>query len=112
MSLSKALAEELQQEAVVTRKMLERVPQDAFDWKPHEKSMSLGRLAGHIAELLSLFVPILTNDELDFSDYKPFIPASVSELLEMFDTHVANGVELLKNHSDEQLPKTWQLKSG
>jgi uncharacterized damage-inducible protein DinB len=92
--------------------MLERVPEDAFDWKPHEKSTKLGRLAGHVTELPGMLVPILTQDEMDFGDYKPFMPASVAELVEMFDKNIADAVELLKNHSDEQLPKTWCIKSG
>lgn len=112
MSLSKSFAEELQNEAVATRKMLERVPQGAFDWKPHEKSTVLGRLAGHVAELPGMLVPILTMDEMDFGDYRPFMPASVPELVEKFDRNVADAVELLKNQSDEHLPKTWRIKSG
>jgi uncharacterized damage-inducible protein DinB len=112
MSMSKSLAEELKQEAVATRKMLERVPQDAFDWKPHEKSTALGRLAGHIAELPGMIVPMVAMDEMSFSDYKPFNPASVSELVETLDKNIAEAVELLKNQADEQLPKTWRIKSG
>jgi uncharacterized damage-inducible protein DinB len=112
MSLSTTFAEELQHETSATRKMLERVPQDAFDWKPHEKSMKLGRLAGHIAELPSMIIPMVTADHMDFADYKPFMPASVSELVETLDKNVADAVELLKNQSDEQLPKTWSIKSG
>ncbi|HYH85004.1 MAG TPA: DinB family protein [Pyrinomonadaceae bacterium] len=112
MSLSTAFAEELQMESATTRKMLERVPEDAFDWKPHEKSMTLGRLAGHVAELVGMFVPMVTMDAMSFGDFTPFKPASVAELLEKFDKNVADAVELLKNQSDEQLPKTWQIKSG
>jgi uncharacterized damage-inducible protein DinB len=112
MSLSKALADELKQEAVSTRKMLERVPEDAFDWKPHEKSMSLGRLAGHVAELPSMVVPILTMDELDFSNFQPFMPASVSELTEKFDKNIAAAVEQLKEQPDEHLHKTWRMLSN
>lgn len=112
MSLSQAMAEELKQEAVSTRKMLERVPQDAFDWKPHEKSMALGRLAGHIAELPSMIIAMVTMDEMNFSNYKPFKPASVPELVETLDKNITSAVELLKNQADEQLPKTWSIKSG
>lgn len=112
MSLSKTFAEELQHEAVVTRKMLERVPEDAFDWKPHEKSTALGRLAGHVAELPGMVVPMVTADAMDFGDFRPFKPASVSELVEKFDNNVAEAVELLKNQSDEHLPRTWRIKSG
>ena len=112
MSLSETFAQELQQEAVATRKMLARVPQDAFDWQPHEKSMPLGRLAGHIAELPSLAGPILTMDELDFSGFMPFRPASVSELVERFDKNIADAVKQLQNQPDEHLSKPWRLLSG
>jgi uncharacterized damage-inducible protein DinB len=114
MSLCEPLAAELRQEAATTRKMLERVPEDKFDWKPHEKSMPLGRLAGHIAELPSLITPALTQDELDFSTagFKPFIPTSVAGLLERFDQTVAAAIELLKNQTDERMNDKWRLRSG
>ena len=112
MSSSAAFAKELEMESVTTRKMLERVPEDAFDWKPHEKSMALGRLAGHVAELVGMFVPMVAMDALSFGDFTPFKPASVAELVERFDKNVAEAVELLKNQDDEQLPKAWQIKSG
>lgn len=112
MSLSKALAEELQQEAVATRKMLERVPQDAFDWKPHEKSTTLGGLASHIAQLPGMVVPILTMDELDFGNFEPFMPASVSELVGKFDKNIADAVGQLKEQPDEHLLKTWRMLSN
>lgn len=112
MNLSTVFAEELQREAVATRKMLERVPQDALDWKPHEKSMSLGRLAGHVAELPGMVVPILTMDEMDFAGRKPFVASSASELVEKFDENVAAAVESLKDQSDEHLMKTWRMLSG
>lgn len=114
MGLSEPIITELQHEAVSTRKMLERVPSDSFTWKPHEKSMTLGQLAGHVSELPSLIVPTLTLDELDFAagDYKPFIPANASELVEKFDEHVTAAVNLLKTQSDEQMHKSWRLRSG
>jgi uncharacterized damage-inducible protein DinB len=114
MSLSEPLAAELKHEATTTRKMLERVPQDKLAWRPHDKSMTLGRLAGHIAELPSLLTPALTADELDFAagDFKPFDPTSVSELLERFDQTVAGAVELLKSQTDEHLQKPWRMRNG
>ena len=114
MSLSEPIIAELQHEAATTRKLLERAPQDAFAWKPHEKSMTLGRLAGHIAELHSMFVPVLTQDELDFGAgyYQPFTPANVPELLEKFDKNVSDAVEVLKTPSDEHLLKTWRMRNG
>jgi len=114
MRLIEPIVAELQHEAATTRKMLERVPPDAFTWKPHEKSMTLGRLAGHIAELPSMFRPILTQDELDFAArrYQPFVPANIPDLLETFDKNVADAVELLKTQSDEHLHKMWRLRRG
>ena len=72
MTLAQAMTAEFQQEAANTRKMLERVPEDQLDWQPHEKSMSLGRLAGHIAESSSWVGAVVESTELDFaqSDYK------------------------------------------
>jgi uncharacterized damage-inducible protein DinB len=114
MSLCEPLAAELQHEAATTRRLLERVPEDKFAWKPHEKSMPLGRLAGHIAELPSLIAPALTQDELDFAagNYQPFNPSSVAELLEKFDRNVAAAAELLQQQSDERMNEKWRLRSG
>jgi uncharacterized damage-inducible protein DinB len=114
MSLCESLAAELRQEAKTTRRILERVPEESFGWKPHEKSMSLGRLAGHVAELPSLIVPALTQDELDFAAgrYQPFAPSSTAELLERFDQTVGEAFELLGGQTDERLNDEWRLRSG
>ena len=114
MSMCETLAAELQQEAKTTRRLLERVPEGSFDWKPHDKSMSLGRLAGHVAELPSLIVPALTQDELNFAAgaYQPFFPSSTAELLEKFDQNINAAVGLLSGQSDERLGEAWRLGSG
>jgi uncharacterized damage-inducible protein DinB len=114
MGMGEPLAAELRQEAATTRRLLERVPEEKFSWKPHEKSMSLGRLAGHVAELPALLAPALTADEIDFAsgDYKPFNASSVAELLEEFDTNISKGVELLKGAADERMSDTWRMRSG
>jgi uncharacterized damage-inducible protein DinB len=114
MGMTEPLAAELKQEAATTRRMLERVPEDKFDWKPHEKSTALGRLAGHIAELPSLLGPTLASEELDFAsgDFKPFEPASVAEILERFDENVAAGIEYLNGAGDEGMSQTWRMRSG
>jgi uncharacterized damage-inducible protein DinB len=114
MALSQAFAAELKQEAATTRRLLERVPQDKFDWKPHDKSMTLGRLAGHVAELPNLITFTMAGDEIDFAtrQYKPYAPASTAELAETFDKNVDRALESLNNQSDDQLQKTWRLRSG
>src|SRR5215211_4157859 len=114
MSLCESLAAELQQEAKTTRRILERVPEGSFDWKPHERSMTLGRLAGHVAELPSLIVPALTQDELDFAagSFQPFVPSSTAHLVEKFEHNIAAAVEHLGGQTDEKLSESWRLGSG
>jgi uncharacterized damage-inducible protein DinB len=114
MNICGPLAAELQQEAKTSRRILERVPEESFGWKPHAKSMSLGRLAGHVAELPSLIVPALTADELDFAsgDFKPFEPESTAGLLEKFDHNVETAAGLLEKQPDERMGENWKLRSG
>ena len=105
----------LEQESAATRKMLERVPSDKFDWKPHEKSTPLGRLAGHIAQLPILLMAALTQDELNFDpesfDPSP-MPGSVPKLLETFDKNIADAIGLLHTNADGKLGDMWRLRSG
>ena len=114
MSMCETLAAELRQEAKTTRRLLERVPEESFGWKPHEKSMSLGRLAAHVAELPELIAPALLQPELDFAsgDFKPFNPTSTAELLEKFDRNVEAAAGLLEKQSDERMGEPWKLRSG
>jgi uncharacterized damage-inducible protein DinB len=114
MSICETLAAELRHEAKTTRRLLERVPEGSFDWKPHEKSMSLGRLAAHVAELPELIVPALTRDELDFGsgDFKPFNPTSTAGLLEKFDRSINTAAELLEKQPDDRMGEKWRLRSG
>ncbi|MDQ3254724.1 MAG: DinB family protein [Acidobacteriota bacterium] len=114
MRLFEPIIAELQHEAATTRKMLERVPPDAFAWQPHEKSMTLGRLASHIVEMYSFTGPILTQDELDFANgnYEPFAPADVAELLAMFDKNVADSIVMLRTQTDDRLLASWRMRSG
>src|SRR5262245_2522184 len=114
MGLNQTILAEIQQEAKTTRKLLERVPEGALGWKPHEKSMTLGRLASHVAELTGLIELMLKQDELDFASgtYKPFVATNVAELLEMFDKCISRASDELKTATDEQLMKPWRLRQG
>ncbi|MDT4895514.1 MAG: hypothetical protein QOH25_591 [Acidobacteriota bacterium] len=113
MKLTELILAELQQEAVTTRKMLERVPQESFTWKPHEKSMELGRLAAHVANLFGTWMKAsLSQDEFNLSDSQPSGEESVASILEAFDRHVAGATELLKTLPDERLFTMWRLKRG
>jgi uncharacterized damage-inducible protein DinB len=114
MTINESLAAELKAEAATTRKLLERVPQDSLTWKPHDKSMTLGRLAGHVAELPGLFAMVLTEDELDFGsgNYQPFNPENASELLDVFDQRVAGALDSLSTQPGEAFAKTWRMRRG
>jgi len=117
MSISAALLPEFDQEMTNTRKALERVPDDKFDWKPHEKSMALGGLATHLANLPSWTVYTINQDSLDLAPPggEPFVTPlanSREEVLEAFDKNVAAARAAIAGASDEELLKPWSLLSG
>ncbi len=117
MKLSQTLLPEYDQEMATTRKLLERVPDDRTDWKPHEKSMSLGRLATHIAELPSLASRILGQDSLDLASmggpgYKPSSLGSRLEILDLFDSNVGNTRAAIESAENEALMQPWTLQKG
>ncbi|HTQ39630.1 MAG TPA: DinB family protein [Pirellulales bacterium] len=105
---------DLERELDVTRKVLERLPEKDFGWKPHEKSMSLGRLAMHVATLPQWMVDTLSKDELDMA--KPpemrTEPKNSADLLQEFDKHAAAVRAALAKIDDAGLQKPWSLKQG
>lgn len=113
-NIALALIAELEHESKTTRTCLERVPADKFDWTPHEKSMTFGRLASHIAEMVGWTGPTLQYPELDFAkmDYKPFEPKTSEELLEYFDKNVAEAVDVLRNTTDDIFMENWTMRNG
>lgn len=112
-NLANALIGELKQEATTTRKCLERIPAEKFDFKPHEKSMSMGQLAVHVAEMIGWATVTVKQDQLDFStDYRPFEPKSTEELVAFHDKHVEEAIDALKNTSDEAMMEPWTLRNG
>ncbi len=113
-NLGSVLIAEMEQEAGTARKCLERIPAEKFDWKPHEKSMSFGRLASHVAEMFGWTPSTLQQAELDFSkmDYKPFEPSTTEDLLEYFDKNVAEAIETLRNTPDETFMEDWTMRNG
>jgi uncharacterized damage-inducible protein DinB len=110
MLISQMLLPEFDQEMVNTRKILERVPEQKFDYKPHEKSMTLGRLAGHVAELPSWAAHTIQVEVLEMQPgQQPYSPKAGQELLDKFDGHVAEARALISSASDEDLQKTWKF---
>ena len=117
MSLAASLLPEFDHEMASTRKALERVPAERIAWQPHGKSMSLGKLATHLAELPGFLPPILCDDELDLfpPGGEPFelqTPLPPAQALALFDKHVAEARAMLAAASDEQLMKPWTLKAA
>lgn len=113
-NIGSALVAELKQEAATTRKCLERIPADKFDWKPHEKSYTTKQLAVHVAEMFGWTPPTLLQPELDFSkmDYKPAEPKDAAELVELLDKNVADAIDALEKTSDEAYAEDWTLRNG
>jgi len=107
--ISVALISELDQEAAATSKLLERVPQDKLDWKPHDKSMPLGRLATHIAELPGWGKVTIQQDVLDMAGFEPTVLGTVSEIVELFDKNVSEFRDTLSGASDNEFMKTWTM---
>ena len=114
MSLGQIIAAELKQEMATTRKMLERLPADKLTWKPHEKSMTLERLAGHIVEMIMWTGATLGADELDFAkfDYKPKVYTDAADLVADLDKNTSDAIEVLTNSSDETLAENWTMRNG
>jgi uncharacterized damage-inducible protein DinB len=114
MSTIQNLLKELVEESVVTRKMLERIPADKYDWQPHEKSMPIRKLAGHIAELPGWISMTLHTDGLNFADtaYESPVWNSNSDLLGIFEKSLAEGKSALENAKEEDLLPNWTLKNG
>ncbi|MFI5137348.1 MAG: DinB family protein [Sphingobacteriales bacterium] len=114
MDIIPMLLKEMEQEAQTTRKMLERIPEDKYDWQPHAKSMTVGRLATHVAELPGWVKMTFNTDELDFAkgDYKPVVINNNKELLDYFEKCYAEGYNRLAEATEDELLLKWTLRNG
>ncbi len=116
MPITDALLPEYDHEMGTTRRLLERVPEAQFAWKPHDKSMTLGQLSGHLANLPTWCDSILELVEFDLAsignDARARSPASRDALLKEFDQKVAAARGSLSQRTDAELMAPWTLKSG
>lgn len=117
MRLSEALLPEFEHEMANTRKTLERIPEDKFDWKPHEKSTAMQGLGTHLANIPTWAVHAIEKDELDIAPvggpaFKTEAATSVAEMLETFDKNVASARAAIESASDEHLFQSWTLLHG
>jgi uncharacterized damage-inducible protein DinB len=111
MSIAQGLLPEFDHEMANTRTTLERIPEDKLEWKPDPKSMSLGRLAGHIAEMPGWGAVTLTTDSMDMApgQYPPMLATSREQVLAELDKNVASARAVLAAATDEELMKPWTL---
>lgn len=108
------LKSEFEHEYNTTRKFFELYPVDKADYAPHEKSMKLGRLAGHIAEVFAWPAMILPNDGLDFAtgEYKPTLINSREDLLKKLDENYQSAIKALENAKESELEPNWSISNN
>jgi uncharacterized damage-inducible protein DinB len=104
------ILKELESEATATRKCLERIPVEKFDWKPHEKSMALGYLALLVAEIPKWIYTMIEKTEIDFATFDHFQAKTTVELVSHFDENMEKARKALQNVSDEALTEPFHLK--
>lgn len=111
-SIAQSLLAEFEQQAPVTRRFLERIPNDKLTWKPHEKSMTLGQLAYHMAIVPSGVVRAANVNPATAPDFHFPQATSIQEVLKMYDEGVAAVRELLPRFDDAAMRETWRLTAG
>ena len=101
------------EEGATTRKMLSKVPDDKFDYKPHEKSMTMKSLVAHLADLPGWIHMVFTSDELDFA--APYEQPDVNDnqqLMDYFEKRYNEGLSALVPENENVLDKIWTLRRG
>jgi uncharacterized damage-inducible protein DinB len=116
MAIVDALLLEFDHEMATTRRVLDRVPDSRFDWKPHDKSMSLGQLSAHLANIpfwctATLRATFVDLDEIA-DEARPPVPASHEAMLKIFDEKVATARGHLAKSTDPEMLASWTLKKG
>jgi uncharacterized damage-inducible protein DinB len=114
MPINELLIREFKREMDATKKTLQRVPKDQWDWKPHEKSGSLGCMAGHIASLPGFVISVSSAPEIDVAspNTRPRKVEKEEDLVELHGKLGTQACEALAKLSDDQLSQPWSLKQG
>jgi uncharacterized damage-inducible protein DinB len=112
MSMSETLLPEFDQEMATTRKLLERVPSDRGQWKPHPKSFALGHLAQLVARMPGWLTNITRHTELNLADAPGYSFETTDTLVAEFDKNVREAREALSSTNDADLRVPWSLKRG
>jgi len=113
MSIKKSYLIELDHETKNTKRILDRIPDEQLDWRPHEKSMSLGELAAHVVELHGWVSKAIPKNVFDFKvDYHPLKVSSVEELKLILSEGLETNKSAIENIAEEDWMKDWVLKAG
>jgi len=112
MSIAQTLLAEFEIQAPITRKFLERLPEDKLTWKPHEKSMTAGQLAYHLAFVPGGVIRFVQNNPAQAPDFNFPQPASRQEILKTLDDSIAAVQTLLPKFDDAAMRETWRLFAG
>ncbi len=112
-SIAQSMLDEFEIQARVTRKFLERLPEDKLTWKPHEKSMTAGQLAHHLATVPGGIVRFVQNNPAQVPQSFNFPqPSSRDEILKAFDDSIAAVRQLLPRFDDDAMHESWRLMAG
>ena len=111
-TLGTGFLKELEAESAACRKCLERIPESLFDWKPHEKSMTMGYLSLLVAEIPRWVRQMVETSEIDFAKFEHFRPKTTADLVRHFDENLLGARNALANASDEALAEPFYLKSN
>jgi uncharacterized damage-inducible protein DinB len=103
---------ELEAETTASRKCLERIPESLFDWKPHQKSATMGYVALLVAEIPKWITFMLEKSEIDFATFEHFKPKNTAELVNHFDENIEGAKNALRKSSDQQLLEPFFLKNN
>ena len=112
MSIGESLLSEFDQEMATTRRLLERVPGDKGQWKPHAKSFALGHLAQLVARMPGWLTSVLRTTELDLGSFRGYTLESTTALLDDFDKNVREAREALASAKDADFGVPWSLRHG
>ena len=112
MALIDGMLQELEQEAITTRRVLERVPDHQLAWRPHAKARTLGELALHVATVPGTVATIAVESQIQPPNFADPSPASAAELVPALDASIAKARSLLGDMDDAALHATWRLMQG
>src|SRR5262245_59929927 len=114
MAYNEALIKEIEAESVTTRKLLERIPTEYWEYKPHEKSFSMGNLSTIVAQMYGWITNMAKEPELDFANNTQggYNLKSMDEVLATLDKNIVEAKEALAEASEEVMGQTWTLRNG